>query len=230
MRFADALAMSVVSRCRSMLGAGALAGLVACQPVAPPSHLHGIVIQAETAGHAPLEGVAVTERGRSLGQTAASGALTLELRGSEGQRVELEARCPASFVPERTVVSVTLRRLQASRKLPTYRVDCQPATRTAVVAVRATNGPDLPVIYLGREVARTDSSGVAHVALTLRPGERFELGLDTTGKSLVPTSPRAAFVAGTEDELVFFDQRFHSRKLGAAGGHGGTRPRLPTAF
>jgi hypothetical protein len=220
--------MSVVSRHRSVLGALVVV-LSACQPAAPPSHLHGIVIQAETAGHAPLEGVEVTQRGRTLGRTAASGTLKLELAGSEGQLVELQARCPASYVPERQVVSVTLRRLRASRKLPTYRVECQPSTRTAVVAVRATNGPDLPVIYLGREVARTDSSGVAHVALTLRPGERFELALDTTGKPLVPKSPRAVFVAGSEDELVFFDQRFQNRKS-SSGGRGGARPRLPMAF
>jgi hypothetical protein len=222
--------MSVVIRSPSLLGALALLSLLGCQRAAPPLHRHGIVIQAEAAGHTPLEGVEITQRGRSLGKTGSSGTLKLELAGSEGQLVELEARCPASYVPERKVVSVTLRRLHASRKLPTYRVDCQPATRTAVVAVRATNGPDLPVMYLGREVARTDSSGVAHVALTLRPGERFELGLDTTGKPLVPKSPRAFFVAGSEDELVFFEQRFQNRKANAAGGRGGARPRLPTAF
>jgi hypothetical protein len=222
--------MSVVRHSGSLLGALALLSSFGCQPAAPPLHRHGIVIQAETAGHAALEGVEVTQRGRSLGKTGSAGTLKLELAGSEGQLIQLEARCPASYVPERKVVSVTLRRLHASRKLPTYRVDCQPATRTAVVAVRATNGPDLPVMYLGREVARTDSSGVAHVALTLRPGERFELGLDTTGKPLVPKSPRAVFVAGSEDELVFFEQRFQNRKANAAGGRGGARPRLPTAF
>ena len=188
------------------------------------------MLQAETAGRAPLEGAEVTRNGRSLGKTGGSGALRLELAGSEGQLIELEARCPESYVPERTVIGVTLRRLHASRKLPTYRLDCQSATRTAVVAVRATHGPDLPVMFLGREVARTDSSGVAHVALTLKPGERFELGLDTTGKPLVPKSPRAVFVAGSEDELVFFEQRFQPRKASATGGRGGARARLPTAF
>jgi hypothetical protein len=222
--------MSLVIRLGSLPWGVALLSLVGCQRAAPPLHRHAVVIQAETAGRTPLEGVEVAQRGRSLGKTGASGALRLDLAGSEGQLIELEARCPASYMPERMVVSVTLRRLHASRKLPTYRVDCQSATRTAVVAVRATNGADLPVMYLGREVARTDSSGVAHVALTLKPGERFELGLDTTGKPLVPKSPRAVFVAGSEDELVFFEQRFQQRKAGASGARGGARPRLPTAF
>lgn len=218
--------MSVASWSRSLCLVSALLALIACQRAAPPSHAHGLVIQAETTGHAPLGGVEVSRHGDALGKTAASGALTLRLAGSEGQRLELEARCPASYVPERQVVSVTLRRLSGARQLPAYRVECQPATRTTVVAVRATNGPDLPVMYLGREIARTDSSGVAHVALTLRPGERYELGLDTGGKPLLPASPRAVFVVGQEDELVFFDQRFQKRKLST----GRARSRLPTAF
>jgi hypothetical protein len=121
---------------------------------------------------------------------------------------------------------VTLRRLAQTSKLPTYRVVCQSSTRTSVIAVRANNGPDLPVMYLGRELARTDSAGVAHVALTLTPGERYELSLDTGNKPLTPKNPRAVFVAGNEDELVFFDQRFQSRK--PAGGR--ARARLPMAF
>jgi hypothetical protein len=218
--------MSVASWSRSLRCASALLGLVACQRAAPPSHTHGLVIQAETTGRAPLGGVEVSRHGDVLGKTAASGSLTLRLAGSEGQRLELEARCPAAYVPERQVVSVTLRKLRGAHQLPTYRVECQPATRTTVVAVRATNGPDLPVMYLGREVARTDGSGVAHVALTLRPGERYELSLDTTGKPLLPTSPRAVFVVGQEDELVFFDQRFQKRQAST----GRARSRLPTAF
>jgi hypothetical protein len=209
-----------------LLGALALSCAAGCEHPAPPSRAHGIVIQAETAGHAPLAGVELSRRGRLLGTTPASGSLALQLDGSEGERFELEARCPASYVPERQTLSVTLRRLLSSRKLPTYRVDCAPATRTTVVAVRATNGADLPVMYLGREVARTDTSGVAHLALVLRPGERYELGLDTTGKALSPKSPRAVFVAGNDHVLVFFDQRFHKRQTGG----GRPRSRIPTAF
>lgn len=200
--------------------------LVACQRAAPLTHTHGIVVRAETTGQAPLAGVELLTRGKNLGKTPASGSLTLQLAGSEGQRVELQARCPAGHVPESQALSVTLRRLRSAGKLPTYRVDCQPATRTTVLAIRATNGPDLPVMYLGREVARTDSSGVAHVALALQPGERYELGLDTTGKPLLPQSPRAVFVAGSEDEWVLFEQRFQSRKPSV----GRARSRLPTAF
>jgi hypothetical protein len=218
--------MLAVSPFCAFLSLLALGALSACERAAPVARTHGLVVQAETAAHEPLAGVEVWQRGSMLGTTSGSGSLALQLKGGEGQRVELEARCPATYVPERQTVVVTLRRLVGTRKLPTYRVDCQPSTRTTVVAVRALNGPDLPIMYLGREVARTDSSGVAHVALTLRPGERYELSLDTAGKSLTPKNPRAVFVVGSEDELVFFDQRFQSRKPSAGRG----RSRLPTAF
>lgn len=204
----------------------AVGGLVACQRAAPRPQLQGVVIRAEAAAHEPLGGVEVWRRGHLVGKTSATGSLTLQLAGNEGERVELEARCPKAFVPERQPVLVMVRRLVDARQLPTYRVECQPSTRTTVVAVRALNGPDLPVMYLGREVARTDSSGVAHVALTLHPGERYELRLDTAGKPLTPKNPRAVFVVGSDDELVFFDQRFQSRK--PSGGR--ARSRLPTAF
>jgi hypothetical protein len=207
----------------SLLVVGALGG---CERAAPMLQAHGVIVQARTTEHEPLSGVEVWQRGSVVGRTSAAGNLTLQLEGCEGQKLELEARCPATYVPERQTVSVTLRQLVDKRHLPTYRVDCRPSTRTTVVAVRATNGPDLPVMYLGREVARTDSSGVAHVALTLRPGERYELSLDTVGKPLNPKNPRAVFVVGSEDELVFFDQRFQSRKPAA----GRARSRLPTAF
>jgi hypothetical protein len=218
--------MAVVNEPRVLVSLMAVLGLSGCERGAPISQVHSVVVRAETAGRQPLADVEIWRKGRAVGKTRATGSLTLQLEGSEGQRFELEARCPATYVPERQPLSVTLRRLVEASKSPTYRVDCQPSTRTTVVAVRATNGPDLPVMYLGREVARTDSSGVAHVALTLRPGERYELRLDTTGKPLTPKDPRAVFVVGSEDELVFFEQRFQSRKVGG----GRARPRLPTAF
>lgn len=211
---------------RRLAVATSVVGLIACQRGPAPARQYRILIEAEDAERTSLPGVEIARRGRSLGATSSSGGLKLDLSGSEGQLVELEARCPASFVPERQTLSVALRRLQDPRKMPTYRVTCRPELRTAVIAIRASNGPDLPVIYLGREIARTDSSGVAHVALSLRPGERYELGLDTGAKPLSPKNPRAVFVAGNEDELVFFDQRFQSKRPRAGGG----RARLPTAF
>jgi len=209
-----------------LAAATSLVAAIACQHAPPSARKYRVLIEAEDGEHAALPGLEVSRRGRALGTTSSGGDLKLDLLGNEGQLVELEARCPSSFVPERQTLNVALRHLQDLRKTPSYRLTCRPERRTAVVAVRASNGPDLPVIYLGREIARTDSSGVAHVALSLRPGERYELGLDTGNRPLSPKNPRAVFVAGSEDELVFFDQRFQSKKAGGGGG----KARLPKAF
>jgi hypothetical protein len=209
-----------------MIGGVAVVGLVGCQHQAPMPRGYEIRIDGENGGGGALHGVEIWKGNRSLGKTSAEGSLRLKLNGSDGQLLELEARCPTDFLPERQTLSITLRRLQDPRRVPVYRVDCGPATRTTVVVVRATNGADLPVTYLGRELARTDSSGVAHVTLTLRPGERYELGLNTRDQALSPKNPRAVFVAGNDDELVFFDQRFQRKRAVGARPRG----RLPTAF
>ena len=64
-----------------------------------------------------------------------------------------------------------LRRLAEPSKVPAYQATCPPTTRAIVVAVAAENGAGLPVLYLGREVARTDASGAASVLLHAVPGE-----------------------------------------------------------
>jgi hypothetical protein len=80
-----------------------------------------------------------------------------------------------------------------------------------VVAVRADNGRNLPVYLLGREVARTDASGAAHVLIEAAPGEQFELTLGTQGpggEHLRPQNPAMKFAVKNQDELFTFDQRF----------------------
>jgi hypothetical protein len=78
-----------------------------------------------------------------------------------------------------------------------------------VVAVRAQNGLNLPLRYLGREIARTDESGVCHALLQLPPSESVTLTLDTSGADkLRPKSPEFKFTVPPHDEVVVFDQSF----------------------
>jgi hypothetical protein len=106
-----------------------------------------------------------------------------------------------------------LKRLTDTSKTPEYAVSCPPKNRSIVVAVRAEGGPNLPVLYLGREVARTDASGSAHVLLKLEPGEQFSLTLNTGDDKLVrPQSPVASFAVGNRDDVMLFDQRFERPK------------------
>jgi hypothetical protein len=69
----------------------------------------------------------------------------------------------------------------------------------------------LPVLYLGREVARTDAFGAAHLLLQIRPEEQFDLTLATTekgGEQLRPQNPVATFSVKHQDEVFVFEPHF----------------------
>jgi hypothetical protein len=67
-------------------------------------------------------------------------------------------------------------------------------------------------MYLGREVARTDSAGAATVLLAnLDADSQFELKLDTTEKGnevLRPQNPASVFTIKRADDVFTFDQKF----------------------
>lgn len=114
-----------------------------------------------------------------------------------------------------------IKRLTDTNKKPEYDVTCPPTTRTVVVAVRADNGPNLPVMYLGREAARTDTAGAAHVMMKLKPDEGFSLVLATDGNDrLRPQNPSASFIVRDHDDVFTFDQKFDLEKKVVRGRRG----------
>lgn len=186
-----------------------LATVFGCAVRANEPKTYGISVLVEADPQTPLAGAVVLRDGVNLATTGANGRATVQLRGAEGELIQVNVRCPAGYTSPSLPLEISLRSQAGTERLPSYRVSCPPETRNVVVAVRATNGADLPVRYLGKEVARTDASGAAHVALRLRPGERFELSLDTAPKpTLLPKSPSAVFVTPDHDELLVFEQRF----------------------
>lgn len=157
----------------------------------------------------PIPAAVLVRNGLTLGRTGTDGTVRVELQGLEGEFIPLSVKCPADYTSPPAPIRVVLRRNEDPLRVPVYRTVCSPVTRTMVVAVRASHGPNLPVLHLGKEVARTDESGVAHAGLRVRPGERFELTLSTEHDSrLVPQNPGAVFIAKDRDELVFFEQTF----------------------
>ena len=96
-------------------------------------------------------------------------------------------------------------------KLPELTARCPPSTQVTVVAVRAEGGANVPVLYLGKEIGRTDASGAASVAMRLAPNEAFQLQLGTDEKGferLLPKNPQASFSVKDRDQVVPFDQKF----------------------
>lgn len=191
---------------------------MACEEPPPPAH-YPVTFSAESDPGQPLSGVALTIAGAPQGQTAADGTLRIELTGDEGTSVPVAATCPSGYrepaplspIVLRTTVSV------AGAAIPGLRVTitCLPTSRRGVVVVRAGGSGvaprgGLPVMIEGREVARTDPSGVAHVSLDMAPGQSFQVLLATATASpmLRPQDPQLTFVFPDSDEIFLFDQNF----------------------
>jgi hypothetical protein len=156
-----------------------------------------------------VAGAVLTFKSQAVASSDASGLARLSARGQEGETLDFGVTCPDGFRSPSSPLSVRLTRLSDDARLPEYQVSCAPALRNVVVAVRAENGADLPVEYLGQEVARTDSAGAAHFMLRVEPGEQLEVKLDTHEKHwLKPQDPAIRFLARSEDELLLFDQPF----------------------
>ncbi|HEY1692536.1 MAG TPA: hypothetical protein VGG39_10265 [Polyangiaceae bacterium] len=181
----------------------------ACSTPPPPPLVVKVLVESDPG--VPVTGATVQSGGRVVGTTGPTGATELTLRGEEGQSFDLTVQCPDGYKSPFTPVTVALRRLADPSKVPVYEVSCPPTTRTVVVAIAADRGPNLPVLYLGREVARTDASGAADVLLRVTPGEQVSLTIATTEKgaeALRPQSPVATFNVKDQDDVFVFATRF----------------------
>jgi hypothetical protein len=187
---------------------GAL-GLLGCEEQSEArAYPVSIVIQSDP-GKA-VAGAAILQANKTLGTSDVGGVVRLDLKGQDGDSVDLILRCPNGYESPKKAITVRLGRLGDAQRLPEYSATCAPAIRHVVVSIRADSGPNLPITYLGREVSRTDASGAGHILMRMRPGDQFELGLDTTGyPKHRPQNPKASFlVPSTGDEVMRFDVRF----------------------
>lgn len=172
-------------------------------------------LRVESDPGEPLGGATITRAGSAVATTDVAGIARLSLQGAEGDAVDLSVQCPSGYQSPPHAVSVTLRRIADPSKVPEFPVSCPPLVRHIVVAVRAENGPNIPVVYLDRVVATTDSAGAAHAAIEAPPGEQVRVVLDTSGpehEKLRPESPSRVFVVGARDEVFVFDQKLEREK------------------
>lgn len=187
-----------------------LAGVTSCDVVKPVSQApFEILVRVESDPGRPLPGAIIMKGGKEGPTTGADGSVTLKIPGQEGESVDLIVRCPADYVTSPKPLTVSLRR---GSKLPEYTWSCPPAIRHMVVAVRAENGPNLPVVWFGRVIGRTDGNGAFTALFPLKPGDPLELTLDTSDKAyerIHPKNPTGSFTMKPYDDVVTFDQKFN---------------------
>jgi hypothetical protein len=192
----------------------ALVALTAACSEAPPPRFE-VALRVESDPGQPLAGARISSAGAVLGSSDERGALSLALAGTPGQVVNLTVTCPEGHRAPPEPLTVALRQLAQDGRRPEFRVRCQPLMRRLVVAVRTHNGADLPLRYLGREIARTDAAGAAHALLRVSPGETVTVSLDTREGDralLLPANPQRTLTMPARDEIVLFDQAFSSPK------------------
>jgi len=178
--------------------------------LAPPPRPYEVVVVVEGDPGEPLAGVVFSREERPLATTGADGRAALTLDGVDGESVDATVQCPEGHTSPARPITVRLAR-DAAQAVPSVKVQCPKTQRRVVVAVKAENGPNLPVVCLGRVVARTDASGAAHFALAAPPGGQFQVTLDTTAKEsakLRPQSPSMPISVGHTDDVVVLEQKF----------------------
>ena len=186
-------------------------GVAACgDDEGPPMTELAVEFRAH-ADEAPLEGTRVLRDGQLIGTTDADGMLAVSLTGREGETASLSAQCPQGHrnpddLPELLLRPITDVEGRAQRAM---RIDiaCRPELRDGVVVVRSNGHADLPVLLDGREVARTDENGVAHVAVRMAPHASFSVQLATAHMpDLRPQAPSLTFTVPDSHEIFVFDQ------------------------
>jgi hypothetical protein len=182
----------------------------------PPRPTFPAVVHVESDPDVPVPGATLMRDGVSAGTTDEEGRTPLQFVGNEGEVVEVKVQCPEEFESPGPV-TIPLRRV-IDGKVPEYSVICAPRYRKVVVAVRhvagSVIGNDLPLVYLGRPIARTDSYGVAHALVVAKPGETLDFTLDTAARPrLRPQNPATQYVVKSIDDQFVFEPKFIEDKL-----------------
>lgn len=193
------------------LAAGGCAGMSLDPPPPPPFK---VAISVEGDPGRPVSGAIVSRSDKTVATTGLDGRAELTLNGADGETIDASIKCPDGHTSPTKPISIRLARTRDGRA-PVFKVSCPPTQRHVVVAVKAENGANLPVVYLGKVITHTDASGAAHFALEAAPGEQFQVTLDTTGREgekLKPPSPSRPFTVGGNDDIFVFDQKFDVEK------------------
>jgi hypothetical protein len=191
-----------------VLGLACLNTLFACAAEPPPAP-YEFVLNIEADPGQPLAGAKVFQGKKEIGLSAADGLVHVFAHGAEGSSTQFTIECPEGHKSPAQPVSAILRRGADARRPPQLQVQCPAALRNVVVAIRAVNGPNLPVLHLGQPVARTDAAGAAHVHLKATPADVLQLVLDTSSNpELRPQNPTQNFEVPSQDQLFVFDHEF----------------------
>jgi hypothetical protein len=172
-----------------------------------------VLFEVQSDAAQAVQGARISSRGRTLGISDRDGKLSASLRGAAGENVSLELSCPAGYRASEARQAIVIRAFVplARGKVAGLRVPvvCEPTERKIALVVRAETQAGMPVLARGREVARTDANGVAHVQLSAQAGEELAVVLSTAEDArLRPQNPRRQFRVSGRDEVFLMTEKF----------------------
>lgn len=183
----------------------------------PSQDRFDLSLRATSDDSTPLNNVAFETGKSKLGATDASGALTVRLRGVEGQTLPITFTCPDGYEAAGGARSLRLTHTrgvtEGSSQPLTLDATCIRILRQVVVVVRSENATDLPVLIDGKTTAIA-ADGTAHLLLALdRDVRAVTVALDTsTQPKLRPQNPSRTFDLHGKDAVLVMAQSFSSTK------------------
>ena len=196
-----------------------LAALGACSGTTGDRVGFDLYFEARSDSGEPVRGVIITGNGQHLGITGRGGQLHAALRARDGVSLRVRAACPVGFREPVQPGVMRLRRFRSvgdsDRGELRVTIECRASERLVALVVQTNKRAGLPVLMDGRELARTNSEGVAHIPLLVAPNSTFQVTIDTSAHPrLRPKSPLGSFAVSDADALVVFEQEFteHEKK------------------
>lgn len=189
-----------------------LLGDASCTPERSRGDALRLIFITESDPGIPLAGVSVWVDREPVG-TSSGGTVETIVRPVSSRQLRIAHDCPEGhWRPTKdTILRLGVFEGVRSSEAPAMEVTlrCAPKQHIAGFVVRARNGPSLPVLLNGVEVARTNSVGVAHFTRRGEPGTEYRVSLDTSSEpNLAPQHPARAFTLDDQHRVFVIDQRF----------------------
>jgi hypothetical protein len=163
---------------------------------------------AESDPGEPLPAVRLLRGKQKVAESDGDGSMDFTLSGAEGERVSLQADCPPNTTAYEPNLTTTLR-TYANKRAAEILVRCAPNERELAVVVLLQNGANLPIQHRLRTLAVTDADGTAHFALKGKPGETFEIVINTENQpDLRPASPATTFTLNDRTDAELLERKF----------------------
>jgi len=193
--------------------AGAAAS-VGCKPPPMPPPV-SVYVRVLDESKAPVHNAEIATQTAILSRTDQEGRAEVVVSGREGATFFVDVRCPNGY--RSPGAPLEIRRLDnGSKTAPEYVAHCNRLRHKLVVNIKAVGAPaSMPILHLGKPIARLDGEGKARITLEGDVLERFDLQIDTSAPAFAkihPQNPTGSFEIANRDEERSFEVKFIAEK------------------